>query len=260
VDGAVPAAESPYRHALLAALSLEVRPFLRLMAARRRRGWGLPAWDFPLGQGRGVLLLSGMGEQAARQAGSLVLRRCRPHTLVSVGFGGALFPGLEAGAVVLGRSFWRFDPESAILQGIPAPAPPRPLPDLLHRLRQGGTPAVAGSCVTTPYILTKAGLQECLRDLPHPVLDLETATLAALAQEQGLAFLSLRAVTDTAGEEIPQFLINKENPNKVPGPGTALAWLAADPRRLRILWRLWRRSRDAGQQLARALQLLLPQL
>lgn len=245
---------------IMAALSYEVRPFLRRMKARRRRGWGLPTWEFPWGQGRAVLALAGMGQAAARQAGNLVLERCRPHTLMSVGFGGAALPGLAAGAVLLGGSFRRLDPEGVGLEEVPAPESPRPLEDLLQRLRQEGVPAVAGACITTPYILNKADIQERLRDLPHPVLDLETAALADLAREQGLAFLSLRAITDTAGEEIPEFLINKENSGQMPGPGKALAWLAADPRRLGVLLHLRRRSRFAAEQLARALQLLLPLL
>ena len=45
-----------------------------------------------------------------------------------------------------------------------------------------------------------------LAGLPRPVLDLETVALAEMAAAQGLAFLSLRAITDAVAEEIPGFL------------------------------------------------------
>jgi hypothetical protein len=44
------------------------------------------------------------------------------------------------------------------------------------------------------------------------------------------------------------------------GPGAALAWLARDPLRIRTLFRLWRESRLAAANLARALAVLLPLL
>ncbi|MGA9754204.1 MAG: hypothetical protein WBV23_03590, partial [Desulfobaccales bacterium] len=44
---------------VMAALPLEVRPFLRRVKARARRDLGLPAWEFE--PGPGVAALSGMG-------------------------------------------------------------------------------------------------------------------------------------------------------------------------------------------------------
>ena len=81
-----------------------------------------------------------------------------------------------------------------------------------------------------------------------------------MAAAQDLAFLSLRAITDTATEEIPEFLHTAGDPGASLGVGAALRWLAADFRRLRDLLFLWRRSRGAACQLARALTVLWPLL
>src|SRR5665648_99182 len=89
---------------IMAALPLEVRPFLRQIKARARRDLGLPAWNWEAGSA--VVALSGMGAAAARRAGETLVGRCRPELLVSVGFGGALTPGLAAGDLVLGETFW----------------------------------------------------------------------------------------------------------------------------------------------------------
>ena len=60
--------------------------------------------------------------------------------------------------------------------------------------------------VTTCHIIHKGKGGAALRRLEHPLLDLETSVLAGVAAVEGLPFVSLRAVTDAAGEEIPEFL------------------------------------------------------
>jgi adenosylhomocysteine nucleosidase len=244
---------------VLAALPLEVRPFLRRLKARSRRDLGFPAWEFKVGQGRGVAALCGMGAGAARETAAVLLGRWRPEILLSVGFGGALTPELAPGAIILGESYWRFHPDTGSLEEIVAPAPPRPLAALLQRLKGAGLPAFPGSLVTTPYIINKGRQGAALQPLGHPVLDLETSPLADLAAARGLAFLGLRVITDGPGEEIPEFIGQalKED-QKMPGPGAVLAWLGADPRRGWALLHLWRRSRGAARRLAAALAVIIP--
>jgi len=89
---------------------------------------------------------------------------------------------------------------------------------------------------------------------------LETAAVAEVARDAGISFLGLRAITDLAGEEIPDFLAPA---GEEIGPVRlldALGWLAADPRRLKDLVHLWRRCQLAAARLATALQVLLPLL
>ncbi len=207
-----------------------------------------------------MVALSGMGEAAARRAGETLVGRCRPELLVSLGFGGALTPGLAAGDLVLGETFWRYNPDTRELQAGPHPAFPRPLPLLCGALKKAGLTAVTGSLVTTSRIIHKGRQGGPLAGLPRPVLDLETGALAEMAAAQDLAFLSLRAITDAAGEEIPEFLHTAGDQGATVGVGAALRWLAADFRRLQDLLHLWRRSRGAARKLARALTVLWPLL
>jgi hypothetical protein len=127
---------------IMAALPLEVRPFLRRVKAAARRDLGLPAWEF--GAGSGVVALTGMGDAAARRAGETLLGRGRPQVLVSLGFGGALTPGLAAGDLVLGETFWRYNPDTRELKAGAHPAPPRPLPLLCGALAKGGSGRTPG--------------------------------------------------------------------------------------------------------------------
>jgi adenosylhomocysteine nucleosidase len=257
-------AVGPCRILLLAALPREVRPFLRRCHARRRRGLPWPAWEFALGALRGLLAVAGMGQNAVREAASRLVAQFRPHLVVSVGFGGALSPELHHGDLVLGEFFGRYDPVTQVVDPVtPAPALPRPLPELLLTLTAAGLPACTGSLVTTPWIIPKGRQGGALLGLARPVLDLESAALAELAAAAGLPFLGLRAITDAAGEEIPDFLVPAGTCASEPGPVgvlDALGWLAADPRRIKDLTHLWRRSRLAAARLAAALMVLLPLL
>ncbi|MDD2903590.1 MAG: hypothetical protein PHU44_14290, partial [Syntrophales bacterium] len=249
-----------YHLALLAALPLEVRPFLRQARARPISGQDWPAWEFGQEQGRGVLALTGMGEEAASRAAKEVMARWRPKVLVSLGFSGALLPGLAPGHLVLGESFWHYDPDTGKVEEVASPAPPRPLAELARQLDAAGLPAAVGSLVTTGSIIHKGRQGEPLRHLPHPVVDLETSALARAAAAAGVPFLALRVITDMAGEEIPDFLREGWEPGYGPGPGKALGWLAQNPRRLGAMLHLWRRSRLGARRLTEALGVILPLL
>ena len=256
-------AAAPFRMIILAALPLEVRPFLQRSRARRRRGLPWPAWEFASGAVRGLLALSGMGAGAAREAAARLAAQFRPDLLVSLGFGGALTPELPPGALVLGESFFKFDPATGVLDLIITPTLPRLIPELLGPLSAAGLAAFSGSIVSTPYIIHKAGQGGALRSLTLPVLDLESAAVAEVARAEGIPFLGLRAITDTATEEIPDFLAPQDYSGSEPGTVggfEVLGWLAADPRRLKVLVHLWRRSRLAAARLAEALMTLLPLL
>jgi adenosylhomocysteine nucleosidase len=201
-----------------------------------------------------------MGGVAAHRAGKTLICRCRPELLISLGFGGALTPELAAGDVVLGATFWHYDPDTRELKAGSQPSAPLSLTRLSHSVEMLGRAIVTGSVVTTNRIIHKGGQSDLLSGLPHPVLDLETGALAELAAVHGLPFLSLRAITDTAREEIPEFLRDTGDSEATVGVRKALTWLVEDFRRVQDLLRLWRRSRRASQALAEALAILVPLL
>jgi adenosylhomocysteine nucleosidase len=246
------------RTLIMAALIQEVRPFLRRVQAKPRRDLGLPAWDWK--SEAAVVALSGMGPAAAHRAAETLISRCRPRLLVSMGFGGALAPGLAAGDVVLGETFWHYNPDTQELNAGAGPPAPQPLLQLLQALETTGLTSVSASLVTTTRIIHKKDQGEPLTALPHPVLDLETGVLAELAAAHNLPFLSLRAITDTAGQEIPEFLRAAGDPDATVGVRAALKWLAQDFSRIQDLVRLWRTSRRAAQALSKALMILRPHL
>ncbi len=180
-------AQAPVTAALLAALSQEVRPFLRRVKERRLAGSAWPVWAFSGKWGKGVAVVSGMGAAAAAQAADWIFQNYQPRVFISLGFGGAVTPALPAGALVLGEAFWRYDPGAGALQKITAPLPPVALADLLDRLQAAGLPAFLGSVVTTAGIIHKGHQGGPLLHLTHPVLDLETSAAAGAALALGPA-------------------------------------------------------------------------
>ncbi len=251
---------APVTAALLAALPQEVRPFLRLVRARRLPQGALPVWAFDFAGRTGVAALTGMGASRAAGAAASLLEHYQPRVIISAGFGGAVTPELPPGGLVLGETFWRYEPETGTLQELAAPAFPVPLAEVLARLNEAGRPAFRGSVVTTAGIIHKLSQGGPLRGLVHPVLDLETSALADYARDRGLPLLAVRAVTDAAGEEIPVFIRQAAGAGKTPGAAAVLAWAARDPRRLAELASLWRRSRLAAANLALALEVMLEML
>jgi len=244
---------------LIAALTREMTPWLRGEHRRRLPGH-VPAWRVALADGPVVAVVSGMGPTAAGRAATALVRDHRAGGLLSLGFGGALAPGLPAGALVLSQTSWHYDPESRRLTPRPAEQDPELVAGLLGRLARAGLAAVPGTLITTPVIIAKAVHAPHLTHLPHPVLDLESAAVAARAREAGVPFLGLRAVTDTAGEEIPAFLARHLNAFREPTATQVLGAILRKPARLPRVGSLGGRARLAAGVLAQALRLLLPVL
>jgi adenosylhomocysteine nucleosidase len=253
----VKAASRTCKILIMAALPQEVRPFLRRIKARPRTGLGVVAWEWE--SEAALVALSGMGAAGVHRAGETLVNRWRPELLVSLGFAGALAPGLATGDVVVGGGFWHYDPDTRQLRPGSRPAPGS-WPHLHRALGHAGLNTASASLVTTPRIICKAKHGPALTGLPQPVVDLESGLLAELAAAHDLPFLSLRAITDAATDEIPEFLRHAINQQTSPGIRTALTWLAQDVTRVQELVRLWQRSRRAARSLSEALMILWPHL
>lgn len=181
---------------IIAAMPEELVPLIkRLQNARKTSVGRFTAWHGTL-VGRHVCLLrSGMGERNAREAVTTILKHLHPTAIYTIGFGGAIRSGLAIGDLVLGKGLFFFNGMALV--------PVSPLASvavsddfLQHNL-------VAGSILTTRQIVSKTAADHHLPvDLPHPVLDMETATIATLASQAGVPILALRAISDPADEEL----------------------------------------------------------
>jgi adenosylhomocysteine nucleosidase len=237
----------------------ELRPFLRSVRHRRASLGGIKAWHFQ-GKGfEGLAFLVGMGGAAPRLLAERAIAAFSPDLLIVAGFGGALTALPPPGGVLLAAECWRLEPAGHLprREDFQPVAPPQAL---VAHLQAQGLAAYVGTLVTTPKLTPKASLPTQLSHLTLPVLDLETSQVAATATAHHLPFLAVRAITDGAGEEIHDFLADIINQHQGVPLSRLLPALWADPRRLGYCLHLWRRSRLAGKNLARALNLILDYL
>ena len=73
-------------------------------------------------------------------------------------------------------------------------------------------------------------------------VDMESGAVAAVAAEAGLPFLAVRAIADTARDDLPALVENAVRPDGMPAIGRAVAGLIRRPWELRAVLRLARQS------------------
>ena len=250
---------SELRLLLIMSSSEELRPFLHTVRHRRAFFQGGRAWNF---QGRGfsgLALLVGMGGILPRLLTVRAIAAFPPDMVIIAGFGGALTALPPPGGVLVASECWRLAPVGNHLRPIDF-SPPAPPAALASLMQNNGLPVATGALVTTPVVMTKASLPRQVFRLPFPVLDLETAEIVAVAQAHHLPCLAVRTITDGGGEEIQPFLADIVNKHQGVPLLRLLTALRADPRRMKYCLHLWRLSRLAGRNLARALNLIFEHL
>lgn len=199
----------------------------------------------------------GMGTTAAADAAQRLLTARQPGLLISAGFCGALHPGPAVGDTVLCRNLLTHEEIGLIETALPGNdmATAR----LADTLKRSGITVWQGSFITTRAIVVKAVLAGTLpADLPTPVLEMESAAVAAVAAAAGVPFIGLRTVSDDAAEELGftlDELTDRQFQISIP---KVLVTCLKRPRIIPQLARLARNSAVAGKALGRALQQIMP--
>ncbi|WP_298136258.1 hypothetical protein [Acidiferrobacter sp.] len=218
------------RYGVVVALAAEARVF----------GRGIPlGHPWPLANGH-WLGVSGMGPKRARHmAVDLVARDVQG--LVSFGTCAGLAPGLAAGALICPRTVC--DEQGTVYHA--------------SSLAAFGCAQVA--CVSTERLISVAqpvndarGKADLLRRTGAWAADMESAALARVAAEHGLAFLVVRVVVDAFDAPVPARLMEGLDAWGRPRAGALVVALGADVRQWRALARLGRDFAKARQTLADA--------
>jgi adenosylhomocysteine nucleosidase len=183
--------------AILTGLPEELAPVLRRAHGVERAGRGrvYRGW---LGGVRAVFAVTGDGPPRAERAALALCREFGPAALYGAGIAGALSPSLAAFDLVVARRVRD--------RGGEAPAPDA---ELLARARRAGDPA-AGLLLTVDRPVVdprqKAALAAALAGEEPAAVDMESAAWARAAAAHGVPYAVVRAISDTAGEELPEFL------------------------------------------------------
>ncbi len=227
------------------ALETEAQHFASIVRERRSlstavaAGRSLEFHEGLLAGKRVAWVVGGAGVAAAARAASLLVDGHRPRRLASAGFAGGLDPALARGALVA--------PETVLREGEGAFAlEPPPCP--------GAEPA--RSLVTVDAVVTTVAAKRALADRTGAaIVDMETWAVARTAAAAGIPCLSLRVVSDAAGDELPADIARLVAPQSgLRRAGAALAAIGRKPAAAATLWRLWEQAVVDARVLALALE------
>lgn len=203
--------------------------------------------------GRSVAVaVTGDGRRNALRGARALVDAVAPRRLLVVGVAGALVEGAGAGTVMAGRVVWRDDG-----------APLAPEESLLASLLEAGIPpgvvATVNDLLDTPE--AKRSVARRLRreglDPGLAVADLESAHFASVAEDRGIPWAVLRAVSDEADEGLPPFLDRCRDEGGAVDRSRVARHLLLHPRELPGVLRLRRRVRRCAEALADAVEKLL---
>jgi len=170
-----------------------------------------------LGTHEVLLFHTGMGEARARERLGRFLKEHPIRRLISAGYAGGLDPALPAGALFLAANH----------------SDPRLLAQAQALL--GGTPGLhTGLLATaTETLETREAKARFAHETGAHAVDMETAVLGGLCRKAGVAMLSLRAISDPAGEELAvPFSVCFDAAKERPRPAALLAFLLRHPSRI----------------------------
>jgi adenosylhomocysteine nucleosidase len=191
---------------------------------------------------RGALLVleTGVGAARASAAARWVLTTCAPRLVVAAGFAGALDPSLAVGDVMLASEVVESDD---LRWRVALPAELGDLP--------------CGRLLTVPRLVTTPKAKRHLaRQFQALAVDMESAAVAEVCQEQRVPCACVRAISDAADAGLSPEVVSLLAGGRV-APRRVLAALLRRPRLAGELWRLARDTRRAARRLAEALHMLL---
>ena len=167
-----------YRVGIVAALEREVKPLVKKWRVSEKEQAGRRFRFFE--EDEVVVVCGGIGAEMARRAAEAAIAIYSPSVVYSVGFCGALEPGLKAGNVVQPAQVIDARDGSRV------------------NLAEGKGVLVSFGTVADPE--QKAKLRE---SFGAQVVDMEAAAVARAAQARGVDFAAVKAVSDEFDFEFP---------------------------------------------------------
>lgn len=178
-------------------------------------------------QSEGVIAIAGgIGSRRAEAVARAVVEAFRPQVLVSAGLAGALIPTLKVGAVALPNVI--VDAETGVE----------------YRCDVGGDVIGGGILVTAQEVAGAEGKRQLVERFHALMVDMEAAGVARVAQQTGLGFRCVKAISDEADFVMPPLsrFVTADGQFE---QGRFIRWLAWRPQH-------WTRTIALGRNSARA--------
>jgi len=201
-----------------------------------------------IGDARVVVALTGDGPKRAGRGAAALCEAVRPSALIGAGVAGALSRELSIGQIVAART----------IRDVSGEAPPPDERLLARAIAQG---AMAGTLVTVDRPVTsasgRAALARSMNGRAAAAVDMESGAWAREAAARGIPYLMLRAVSDAAEEELPEYLGRCVGRDGRVRRQTVVAHALGRPATIPKLLRMRGRVLDGAARLSRFLEELL---
>jgi adenosylhomocysteine nucleosidase len=213
---------------IITAMQRELRPLVR----NWRQGSIAGARNFQtFEQGDCVVLVSGIGRRHAEAAARAAVEQFRPAWIISAGVAGALIRSLKVGSVVT---------PNVVVDAVDGS-------EYRCSLEPGGVVG-GGVLVSAGEIAGAQAKQQLVERFHGLVVDMEAAAVAKVAQEAGIGFRCVKAISDEADFVMPplgRFVDEEGNFHS----GRFAAWAALRP------WQ-WARVAALGRNTSKAVKAL----
>ena len=197
-----------------------------------------------------LLIQTGIGPASARAITQQILESESWDVVISTGFAGALNSS-PIGSLVIGNEVLLGQSADLLADSDPQRIVCHPdwVNTSLNIKLMGPYPLQGGRFVTMDRVLTHASQKHILGKRTGAVaVDMESGAIGQVAQQHGLPFLIVRAISDGVNEDLPvDFNVFLRPFGWVGGVRHVLS----TPRCWRGVFRLYRNSRQAGLQLSR---------
>jgi adenosylhomocysteine nucleosidase len=227
---------------IIAAMPGELKPLVQgwKPVSLPNAGRGEAAWRGKLEGAECIAVCAGMGQQAAERACSIAAQQASLTALASIGWAGALSCGVQpANAYVInevidGTTAERFATTNSVREGNPSTL----------------------KLVTIDHVALAPEKRKIAETFRAVLVDMEAATVARYARAHGLDFYCLKAVSDVAGEILPDFSQYTDQQGQLQLPAL-LAHVAIRPRYWPALARLGQNGKRGAVAIAAAMDSLV---
>ena len=200
-----------------------------------------------------LLVRTGMGRARAQEATAVLIRRCKPEAILSIGFAGSVVGELRAGHLVIARQVYALEEppdEGPLAAPNPLACDPAMVELAVAAARQRRLAFREGASLTVPQVVSQPEVKQRIGDsLSVEVVEMESYWVGRVAADRGIPFLIVRAVLDEASDRLPD-LANVIDESGAVVRDRALGQFLSRPRAAPVLIRLAARGRRASQRLA----------
>lgn len=178
------------------------------------------------------ILITGIGQRNAARAIRSALETCRPALVLTCGFAGGLNSRLASGTVVFDAN-GNFNLEAAWLKA----------------------GAQAGRFYCAEHVATTAAEKRALFESTRAdAVEMESQGICAVCVEQKIPCATVRAILDTATEDLPLDFNRLMTPEQKLNYGRLAVAILRSPGKIAGLLKLRKRSKRAAEALAQVLQ------